>query len=62
MIFGLKIPAEFPRIKLQVYSGSLLENQALGETTIDLKKTIQLLNNSKLNKDEQKKVFVKFVG
>ena len=44
LIFNLKMPAEFPRIKLQVYSGKLINaHQALGETTIDLKKTIELL-------------------
>jgi hypothetical protein len=37
----------------------IAENQALGETTIDLKKTIELKKKQDL---ENKKFFIKFLG
>ena len=41
MKFNLEMPADYPRIKIQLMGG-VLSTLALGETTINLKKTIAL--------------------
>ena len=42
--FQLSMPAESPRIKLQVYDYSIMGDNSLGETTLSIKNTINILN------------------
>ena len=45
MKFPLSMPAEFPRIKLQVYDYDLMGgDNSLGETTLNIKNTVNILN------------------
>lgn len=41
--FDVSTPCEFPRLKFQIYDFGLLSNDSIGESILNLKKTIGLL-------------------
>ena len=43
MKFDLKVPCEFPRLKFQVLDAGVVADEAIGETTMNLKGTIKNL-------------------
>ena len=43
MKFDLKIPCEFPRLKFQVFDSGVMQDEAIGETTMSLKNTLKKL-------------------
>jgi hypothetical protein len=40
MKFAIELPCEFPRIKIQVYGNGLINNEIIGENTINLQKAL----------------------
>ena len=59
--FPLTMPADYPRIKLQVYDYNLLTGDtSIGETTLNIKGTVNILN--KHGELEDKKVWLEFIN
>lgn len=45
MKFDLEIPCEFPRLKFGVFDAGMMADEAIGEATLSLKRTIKKLGN-----------------
>ena len=43
MLFDLKVPCEYPRLKFNVMDGGIVSDDAIGQTTMSLKNTIKKL-------------------
>ena len=45
MKFDLTVPCEFPRLKFSIYDAGLAADEAIGETTLSLKRTLRKLKS-----------------
>lgn len=45
MKFDLSVPCEFPRLKFSVHDAGLMGDEAIGETSLNLKKTLHKLRS-----------------
>lgn len=45
MKFDLEVPCEFPRLKFGVFDAGMMADEAIGEATLSLKRTIKKLGN-----------------
>lgn len=43
MKFDLTVPCEFPRLKFSIFDAGLAADEAIGETTLSLKRTLKKL-------------------
>lgn len=58
MKFHISTPCEFPRLKFNLFDYGLTGDEALGESTINIKNTIKLMQ--KQGEIEDKKVWISF--
>ena len=54
------MPADYPRIKLQVYDVDFVGSESIGECTLNIKDTVRILN--KHGELEDKKVWLPFLN
>ena len=58
MKFRIDMPVEYPRIKIQIYDFDVTSDEAIGETTLNLRSSIKLLQRNGTLDD--KKIWVSF--